>query len=83
MRLTCEQIIAFLDSYLDGQLDAETLAAFEYHLARCTSCVAYLATYREIIRIARAAKTAPMLNVEDVPEDLVRAVMAAVASPAS
>jgi anti-sigma factor RsiW len=78
MRLTCEQIIAFLDRYVDGELDTETLAAFEYHLARCTSCVAYLATYRETIRIARAATTAPLLSVDDVPEDLLRAVMAAI-----
>ena len=79
MRLTCEQVIAFVAEYLDGQLDVETLAAFEYHLERCRSCVAYLATYRETIRIARAAKTAPMLSIEDVPEELVNAVMAAIA----
>lgn len=76
MMLTCEQLIAFLADYLEERLDAETLVAFERHLAVCRSCVAYLASYRETILMARAATLAPALNVEDVPEELVAAVLA-------
>ena len=78
MKATCEQLIAFLDDYLDGRLDEETLAAFERHLSICRSCVAYLASYRETIRIARAATLAPVIVVDDAPEELVSAVMASI-----
>jgi len=45
---------------------------FEKHLSVCHSCVAYLATYRQTIKMEIATR------IEDVtiPEELVRAIMA-------
>jgi anti-sigma factor (TIGR02949 family) len=44
--MTCKDAIERLVEYLDGELTASTLAAFEAHLGRCAGCRAYLATYR-------------------------------------
>lgn len=74
--IRCEELIAFLDDYLDDALPPARRAEFERHLAVCASCVAYLASYRETIRLAKAAAEAPELRVEDVPAELVNAVLA-------
>ena len=72
--LPCRFILEFLADYLDGQLPAETVAEFERHLAVCDSCVAYLASYKETIRMARTALDAPL---PDPPQELVTAIVAA------
>ena len=74
--MTCKEILEFLGDYIAGELPPEQVALFERHLEICSSCRAYLASYRETIRLARAAATAPELRVEDVPEDLVKAILA-------
>ncbi|HMC20252.1 MAG TPA: zf-HC2 domain-containing protein [Thermoanaerobaculia bacterium] len=53
MRITCKQLIDSIADYLDGALDAASTLHFEHHLELCTSCRAYLATYRMTIRLAR------------------------------
>jgi anti-sigma factor RsiW len=74
--MKCADLITmFLAEYVDGALPPETLADFEHHLDVCASCVAYLNTYRETIAMAAAAGTAPRLGVQDVPEELVRAIL--------
>jgi anti-sigma factor RsiW len=72
--LPCKEIISFLADYLDRQLPPETLFEFERHLAVCASCVAYLASYRETILLAKS--TAEPLP-EGPPDDLIRAILAA------
>ena len=74
--IPCEELIAFLDDYIEQALPPERHAEFERHLAVCPSCVAYLASYRETIRLARGAAHAPELRIEDVPSELVEAVLA-------
>jgi anti-sigma factor RsiW len=76
--ITCQELIAFLGDYIAGELPPAMQLEFERHLAVCSSCVAYIASYRETIRLARAAANAPQLRVEDAPEDLVRAILATV-----
>ena len=49
---------------------------FEQHLAECRDCVAYLRTYAETIRLARETRDADALPA-GVPEDVVRAILAA------
>ena len=71
--LPCTEIIGFLADYLDGALSSERRFEFDRHLAVCPSCVAYLETYKETIRMAKAAE----LPVEDAPEDLIKAILAA------
>ncbi len=76
--LPCTEIIGFLADYLDGELSPERKLEFERHLAVCPSCVAYLETYRETIRMARATTNGPRIPIDDAPEDLIRAILSVV-----
>jgi hypothetical protein len=40
--------------------------------------VQYIATYQETIRMAKSAMLEPELRVEEVPEDLVTAILASI-----
>jgi len=71
--LPCTEIIGFLSDYLDGELPPERKFEFGRHLAVCPSCVAYLETYKETIRMAKASD----LPVDEAPEDLIKAILAA------
>ena len=78
--ITCHELITFLGDYLAHELPPEKVVEFERHLAVCDSCVAYLATYQETILMARVAVVPPHIEVADVPEDLVKAILAAMES---
>jgi anti-sigma factor RsiW len=77
---TCEEVLTFLWAYLDGELEEAKRQAFDYHLSRCQSCTAYLETYKATIELEKAIDTDP-LTVDDLPEDLIQAVLAAARSP--
>jgi len=71
----CREMITFLADYLANELPAERRRLFDGHLALCDSCVEYLATYEETIRMARAATDAGDLPA--MPEELVNAILEA------
>ena len=71
--LTCQELIEFLAAYVDEELSADERARFDRHLAVCPHCVDYLHGYRESIRLGKAA----CADVDDVPEELVDAILAA------
>jgi anti-sigma factor RsiW len=76
--MTCRDFIEFLMEYLSDGLSAEERAIFDAHLAECPWCVAYLKTYCETVVLGKAALAEPEKGIpEDVPEDLVQAVLAA------
>ena len=75
MTPTCQQLIDFLDDYVAGELPPDRIEGFEYHLARCPSCVAYVASYRETIRVTQHLSA---LEIEDIPADLLTAILATV-----
>lgn len=75
--LTCEEVIGFLYAYLAGEVDPERAAAFERHLAVCPSCLAYLATYRETIRLARGSLADADVAIAQLPRELYAAILAA------
>lgn len=75
--LTCRELITFLGDYLDGILPPDFAFEFERHLKVCPSCVAYVATYQETVRIARASLTVASLEIAEPPEELVVAILAA------
>lgn len=72
--LPCREILSFLADYLEGTLDAGARAEFDRHLAVCPSCVAYLASYRATVRLARASAE----ETADPPEELVVAILESV-----
>lgn len=73
-RVTCEALITFLFEYLSGELPPERESAVERHLANCPSCVAYLRSYREAVRLGRSAMRSDERPTELSPE-LVRALL--------
>jgi anti-sigma factor RsiW len=75
--MTCRDFADFLDGYLAGDLPPETLGRFEHHLSVCPNCQRYLAQYRDAIALGRAAFGAADTVPDDVPEDLVAAILAA------
>ena len=75
--MTCREVIDFLMEYLSGELGASERAEFEQHLADCPDCSAYLKSYEETIKLGKAVFAdldAPV--PQDVPEELVQAILA-------
>ena len=76
--MTCRELVDFLGAYLDGEVADEVRRRFEEHLAACPECAAYLETYRETVKLAQDAFRDPDDPVPaEVPEDLVKAILAA------
>lgn len=76
--MTCREFVEFLMAYLDQEVTPEQRAEFERHMDLCPPCVHYLDTYRETLRLERCLCAEPDGPVpEDVPDDLVRAVLRA------
>jgi anti-sigma factor RsiW len=71
--IPCSEVIEFLWAYVAGELPPAKVGEFERHLAVCPSCVAYLDSYRKTIELERGALEAD----EELPEDLINAVMGA------
>jgi anti-sigma factor RsiW len=74
LRVTCEELIAFLWAYLSGELEPERAEIFERHLEICPGCATYLETYRQAVELSRGALDEPEA---EIPEELVQAVLAA------
>jgi anti-sigma factor RsiW len=75
--VNCREFIDFLCAYLDRELSPEEMVRFDGHLSACPSCVAYMKTYEETIRLARRLECERDGRLpDDVPEDLVKAILA-------
>lgn len=76
-KLTCREFVAFLAEYLEGRLPDDQLARFNGHLARCPSCASYTRSYQDAVRLGKRAFPGPDEPLPgDVPEDLLRAILA-------
>lgn len=73
--ITCQQLIDFIAAYRENELPADARHEFERHLEACPSCRAYLKTYDQTILLAKAAGKSEV--PPDVPESLVKAILAA------
>jgi anti-sigma factor RsiW len=62
----CDECVALLVDYLEGELPAERAKALEIHLELCPSCVTFVNTYRQTVSLART------LQPEDIPPELTR-----------
>lgn len=78
--LTCRDVAGFVADYLANELGAQARLLFEEHLAECPECVTYLRSYSDTVRLARAAHDAGAVAA-GVPEQLVRAIVAARGTP--
>lgn len=76
--MTCREFADFLMDYLSGELPPETRAQFNAHLELCINCRRYLTSYEETVKLGRRAFASDDAEVPpEVPEDLVKAILAA------
>lgn len=69
-RIRCEEVIAHLLEYLDGELDAEKQAHIDRHLEECRGCYSR-AEFEQLLR-----KKVSELGSEPAPETLQRRLKA-------
>jgi len=68
----------FIAEYLDDGLEPEELVSFEAHLVTCAECTTYLTAYRVTIKLGKSAFAVPDASADQsVPDDLIRAILAA------
>ena len=78
LMLSCVEFEEFILDYLEGSLSAKQRAVFKMHLFICKDCQRYLAAYERSVAMGKAVFKGPHATVpEDVPEDLVQAILAA------
>ncbi len=74
--ITCREFEEFVLRYLDGELPSKQAKIFEWHLRICRECREYLAAYKRTIEIGIAMLgPADGSAPDDVPEDLIKAVL--------
>ena len=69
--VVCMSGVELLMEYLEGALTPDVRAAIEAHVAGCSRCEAFIASYREMPRIVRDATRMEM------PADLEASLLAA------
>ena len=76
--MTCREFADFMADYLVGELPAAARAEFDHHLDLCVNCRKYLTGYEATVRLGRAAfEDQGAALPPDVPEPLVKAILAA------
>lgn len=74
--ITCKEVLTFHSDYLSHELPEAKNEEFERHLSVCEACVAYIVSYEETIRMAGLACSPPDLRVEEIPPELLEAILA-------
>lgn len=83
LMITCRELESFIVDYLDDALPRRSRAVFELHIRLCRDCRSFLEAYRRTIDLSQAAMHEPAgAPIEQVPEDLVKAILAARAEEA-
>lgn len=78
LMLTCAEAEAFMLDYFEESLPLKQRFVFEMHLALCRECRSYLAAYRRSVALGKRVFEHPeAAPPDDVPEDLVQAILAA------
>jgi anti-sigma factor RsiW len=76
--VTCREFADFMADYLSGDLPADSRSTFEHHLGLCANCRNYLTSYEETVKLGKRAFENDDAHVPaTVPEDLVKAILAA------
>lgn len=74
--ITCREFEDFIMDYLDESLPAKQRKRFEWHLRLCRECREYLAAYQRAMELGQATLGTTSDDLpEDIPEDLVKAVL--------
>jgi len=58
--ITCREVVQFLDDFTAGQLPLPERAHVEHHLRLCSSCLAYLESYRFTVLLAHQLPVSPL-----------------------
>lgn len=78
--MTCREASEFLLDYTSGELDAAVRTEFDVHIERCPNCLRFVMQYRATINAGRAAFADPDADAAtELPPDVVRAILAAIA----
>jgi len=78
LMISCEEFEGFIIDYLEDALTPKQKLVFETHLKICTDCREYLRAYKAAIELANGSADAAEEPLPDqVPDDLVKAVLAA------
>ncbi len=78
LMITCREFEDFILAYLEGELPGRQRFVFDLHLKVCRECRDYLAAYRRTVAVTKRAFDDDDAPVPDaVPEDLIKAVLAA------
>jgi RNA polymerase sigma-70 factor (ECF subfamily) len=72
----CADLLAQLNAYVDGELQAELCHELERHLAGCTDCQTVIDTLAHTINLYRTLGSTPDQLPEDVEARLVRQLCA-------
>jgi anti-sigma factor RsiW len=76
--MTCREFADFIMDYLSAELSAESRTHFEHHLGICDNCRKYLTSYQESVKLGRRAFDDDNASLPaDVPQELVKAILAA------
>jgi len=76
--MTCRELVTFLMDYLAGDLSQQEKTRFDTHLTACSQCRAYLDSYQKTVAMGKLAfQCEDEALPPEVPEDLVRAIVAA------
>jgi anti-sigma factor RsiW len=75
--MKCRELAEFLMDYVSGDLPQESHTHFEFHLSKCRNCRAYLLQYEITIRAGKIACDEMSDELAEIPDELVRAVLAA------
>lgn len=76
-RITCRELIEFLDDYVDGSISTSERGRFDDHLGRCPACAQYLRGYRDTLRAVALAYSPAEAPPAEVPSELIAAILAA------
>jgi anti-sigma factor RsiW len=76
--ISCKEFEDFILDYLDDELPALQRSRFERHIRLCRECKQYLQAYQRPLEVSRAVVPSPDSVIpDDVPEDLIKAILKA------
>lgn len=76
--ITCTEFEEFVVSYLDNDMPPRQKSKFDWHIRLCRECRDYLAAYQRARELGIEMLSGSNDSVpEDVPEDLIEAILAA------